>query len=389
MASVDFDQALDRSGTHTVKFDGRKGYFNDERVLPMWVADMDFAAPTVVTEALIARAQHPVYGYTLFPDSLYGAMQAWFSRRHGWQIARDWILMAPGVVPSLHAAVMAFSEPGDAIVVQPPVYFPFFSAVRKTGRRVVENPLRQEGGRYVMDLEHLEHCAREGARMLILCSPHNPVGRVWEMQELQGLLAIAERYDMLVLSDEIHCDLVYPGARHQVTAGLPHTPGRIITTVAPSKTFNIPGLGLSALVVEDASQRQALQQVFGSLNMVQSNPFSVTGFEAAYVGGEAWLDSLLMYLAQSRDRILDTVARDLPGVRAIRPEGTYLCWLDFSALGLADAALQQLLVKQAGVGLSAGYTFGSQGSGFMRLNFATPRARVLEALSMISQVLPR
>ncbi|MDX1757846.1 MAG: PatB family C-S lyase [Marinobacter sp.] len=385
MAETDFDQRIPREQTGAVKFDARQAVFGRQDVIPLWVADMDFAAPEAVTEALVARARHPVYGYSLFADSLYQAMIGWFRDRHGWTIEREWILMAPGVVPSLHAAAMAFSEPGEAVVIQPPVYPPFFGAVEKTGRRVMENPLRRVGGRYEFDLAHLAECAEAGARLLLLCSPHNPVGRVWRPEELDAVLAIAREHDMVVLSDEIHADLVFPDShRHTVLARRPGADEVVVTAVAPSKSFNIPGLGLSALVVPNPRHRAALRQVFDTMHMVHCNPFSAAAFEAGYRHGGSWLDRLLAYLRENRDWACRFIAERVPGIEAVKPEGTYLLWLDCQRLGLSDAELKRFFIRQAGLGLNPGLSFGTAGSGYMRLNLGTPRAVLKAALTQLA-----
>lgn len=387
--SVDFDREIPREHTNAAKFDARKAVFGTEDVIPLWVADMDFAAPPAVTGALAERARHPVYGYSLFPDSLYDALVDWFRVRHGWPIEREWILMAPGVVPSLHAAALAFAGPGEGIIVQPPVYPPFFTAVTKTGRRVIENPLVVQDGEYRMDLAHLERCARDGAKVLLLCSPHNPVGRVWREEELRELLAIARRHGLLVLSDDIHADLVYPGHRHRMLATLAGPDDAVITAVAPSKSFNIPGLGLSALVVPDAAHRAALKRVFESLHLEQANPFSLVAFEAAYRHGGPWLDSLLAYLQGNLGFACDFLVRHVPEVRPVAPAGTYLLWLDCRALGLDDAALRAFFVQQAGLGLNPGISFGTGGSGHMRLNLGTRRALLRQALAQLRSAVDR
>jgi cystathionine beta-lyase len=385
--SFDFDQAVDRSGSSSVKFDARKAYFGREDVMPMWVADMDFAAPAEVSEALVARARHPVYGYTLYPDSLYQSLIDWCDRRYNWSLKRNQIIMCPGVVPSIHAAIQGLTQPGDKVIVQPPVYFPFFSAVTETGRELVLNPLRLDEDHYSMDLNHLEDCARQGARLLLLCSPHNPVGRVWRRQELKDLLTLAERYQMTIISDEIHADLIYPGETHLPLADLSDSVN-VLTTVAPSKTFNIPGLALSALVVPDKADRRAIKQVFESWHVSAANPFSITAFEAAYNHGEAWLDALMQYLQQSRDRAAQFIDESLPDISLIQPQGTYLLWLDCRQMGLDNSTLRQFFIEQAGVGMNPGYVFGDNGSGFMRLNIGTPRARVEVALQKMAAALP-
>jgi len=390
-----FDQPVARDHPCSVKFDARKAVFGREEVIPVWVADMDFAAPEAVTQALVARAQHPVYGYTLFPDSLFQSMIDWFQSRHGWAIERDWILMAPGVVPSLHAACLAYSEPGQGVIIQPPVYPPFFSSIRQCDRTVIENPLildldsDQGPGRYRMDLEHLEQCAaRADARILMLCSPHNPVGRVWTEDELRAVLAIARKHNLVVLSDEIHCDLTFEdGPRHTMLATLAEPDDAVVTTVAPSKSFNMPGLGLSAVVIPDTERRNALKTVFQTMHMPQCNPFSVAGFEAGYRDGGPWLDELQVYLQGNRDYVVEAVNRRLSGIQVSAPEATYLMWLDCRALGLTDTELKRFFVQEAGVGMNPGITFGEPGSGFMRLNIGCSRSVLTEVLDRIESAL--
>lgn len=388
---MDFDQPIQRENTASVKFDVRKAVFGRDDVIPVWVADMDFAAPEAVTAALKARAEHPVYGYTIFPDSLYQSIIDWFAERHNWQIEKEWILMAPGVVPSLHAACMAYAAPGEGVIIQPPVYPPFFSSVQQTGRVVIENPLVQnaETGQYRMDLEHLEQCAaRPDARILMFCSPHNPVGRVWSEDELKAVLEIARRHQLTVLTDEIHCDLVYPDKpAHTMLARLAGEQDALVTAIAPSKSFNMPGLGLSALVIPDAERRRAIRTVFDSLHLPQCNPFSVAGFEAGYRHGGEWLDQLMGYLQGNRDFVLEQVAKRWPGIRVSAPEGTYLMWLDCRDLGLDDAGLKRFFVQQAGVGMNPGITFGDPGSGFMRLNIGCPRAVLEQVLARVESAL--
>ena len=387
----EFDQPITREQTCSVKFDARQAVFGRDDVIPVWVADMDFAAPEAVTAALKARAEHPVYGYTLFPESLYQSMIDWFVDRHDWHIDRNSILMAPGVVPSLHAACLAYSQPGEGVIIQPPVYPPFFSSVRDTGREVIENPLVQDGetGQYRMDIDHLERCAaRPGARILMLCSPHNPVGRVWSEAELSAALAIARHHDLVVVSDEIHCDLIYPDKQpHRMLATLAGPDDALVMAVAPSKTFNMPGLGLSALVIADPERRQAIKSVFDTMHLPQCNPFSVAGFEAGYRHGGQWLDQLMPYLQGNRDYVMEQVASRLPGIRVSAPEGTYLMWLDCRELGLDAAKLKSFFVANAGVGMNPGASFGEPGSGFMRLNIGCPRSVLEEVIARIEAAL--
>ncbi len=389
--AIDFDHPIERENTCSVKFDVRKAVFGRDDVIPVWVADMDFAAPEGVTAALTARAEHPVYGYTVFPDTLYQSLMDWFATRHSWAIEKDWILMAPGVVPSLHAACMAYAQPGEGVIIQPPVYPPFFSSVNLSGRTVIENPLIRdpESGQYRMNLEHLEQCAaRSDARMLMFCSPHNPVGRVWSETELKAVLDIARKHQLVVITDEIHCDLVYPDKpAHTMLASLARPDDALVTAVAPSKSFNMPGLGLSALVISDPERRRAIKAVFDSMHLPQCNPFSVTGFEAGYRKGGEWLDQLMVYLQANRDYVVQQVADRLPGISVSAPEGTYLMWLDCRGLRLDDAGLRRFFVQKAGVGMNPGITFGAPGSGFMRLNIGCPRAVLEQVLGRIEAAL--
>ena len=385
--SLDFETIIDRVGTASVKWDGRKGYFNGEDLLPMWVADMDFAVPEAVSRAVMARAAHPVFGYTLATDSVYDAMIQWMRKRHGFTVQRDWVILSPGVVPSLHAAAIAFAQPGEGVIVQPPVYFPFFSAVTETDRKLILNPLRLDNGRYRIDFAHLEQCAKQGARLLMLCNPHNPVGRVWSEIDLREVLEIARVYDLTVLSDEIHHDLLFPGAKHIPLQRLAGEGSHIVTAVAPSKTFNIPGLGLSALIVPDPKHRAALRKAFELLHLGASNPFSLVAFEAAYREGEEWLDALLVYLTQTRDYVSEYLARHIPSIKLIQPEGTYLLWLDCRELGMTDDELRQFFIHDAKVGMNPGTVFGEGGSGFMRMNIGTSLLVVKEALERMAKAL--
>ncbi|MEO9078273.1 MAG: PatB family C-S lyase [Rhodanobacter sp.] len=383
----DFDIAIDRAGSHSEKFDGCLQKFGRTDVNPLWIADMDFSAPPCVTDALSARLQHPIFGYTLYPDSLYDAIIDWFTRRHQWTIPREWIVLAPGVVPSLCAAVQAFAGIGEGVIVQPPIYPPFFSAVTANHRQLILNPLRESDGHYRMDLNHLESAARQGARLLMLCSPHNPVGCVWDQTQLRELLQIARRHQMTIISDDIHCDIVYPGAKHTMLARLAEPTDQIITAISPGKTFNIQGLGLSALIMPHAAQREAIAQAFGTLETGNSNPLSISAFEAAYRGGDSWLEALLAYLEATIDYVADYLHRYLPQIKLIRPQASYLLWLDCRELGMDDGALRDFMINQCKLGLNPGDIYGSGGSGFMRMNIGTTRKRVGEALASIRHAL--
>lgn len=380
----DFDQVINRTG-NSLKYDARQQLFGRADITPMWVADMDFAVAPAITKALEARAKHPIYGYTDTADSVLEYLIDWMHTHHHWHIEKEWIMLCPGVVPSLHATILALTAPNDGVIVQPPVYFPFFSAVKNTGRTVIENPLLQKNNQYTIDFAHLEQCAKQ-ASMLLLCSPHNPVGRVWQQAELAQILDIAERNNLTVLSDEIHADLVYDEHQHYALAPLA-IQQPIITTVAPSKTFNIPGLGLSAMIVPDAAHRSAIAQAFATLHVSAANPFSLVAFEAAYRHGEPWRQALLTYLKENRDIACNFFKEDLPQIKVSPPEGTYLLWLDCHKLNMNDKALTDFFIHQAGLGLSPGRLFGETGTGFMRMNIGAPRSTIQSALVQLKNAL--
>lgn len=388
MSQFDFDQSIARADTGAQKYDNRQLIFGRPDVIPLWVADMDFAVPPAVSAALQARASHPVFGYHQFPESLYQALQNWYQQRFNWSIERQHILMCPGVVPSIHAVINALTEPGDGVIVQSPVYFPFFSAVTETDRQLIVNPLLETANGYQMNLPELEAQAKAGAKMLLLCSPHNPVGRVWREDELNALLAIAEQNDLIIISDEIHMDLVFAGHRHIPLTTLAE-PGRVITTISASKTFNIAGLNLSSLIIENAQQRRAIEAEFKRWHVSAANPFSIVATEAAYQSGAEWLDALMIYLAQNRDWIMDFFKAEIADIQVKSIQGTYLLWLDCRALGLDDKALKQFFIEDCGVGMNPGAMFGDGGSGFMRMNIAAPRALLQQACRQISAACQR
>jgi len=385
--SVDFDQPVDRSGTHALKFDGRLRKFGSDQLMPLWIADMDFAAAACVTEALVERARHPVYGYTSYPESLFQAFGGWCARRHRWTVERDWLLPASGVLATLCAATRACTAPGDTVIVQPPVYGGFFQAAQVDGRRVLFNPLREADGRYTMDLAGLERGARQGAKALLLCNPHNPVGRAWTRDELEAVLAIARRHELAIVSDEVHGDLALPGTTHLPLGTLARADDRVVTLASPSKSFNLQGLTQAMLVVPRRDLRAAVAQQLDAAQLTGAEPFALAAAEAAWRGGDAWLDALRAYLAGTRDVVADTLRSSLPTLRMATPEAGYLLWLDCRALGMDDAALRDFFVRRCKLGLNPGSDFGPGGNGFMRMNIGTPRRNVEAALKAIGAAL--
>lgn len=380
--SFDFDQIIDRSQSHSQKYDALEKLFGRSALTPMWVADMDFAAPPAVTEVLVARAEHPIYGYSQYPEDFLAILQHWFAQRHHWSFSKEAILMCPGVVPSIHATIMALSQPGDQVIVQSPVYFPFFSAVTDTGRSLVLNPLLETPTGYQINFAQLEQQAAAGAKLLVFCSPHNPVGRVWTQPELETLLDIAQRHQLTIISDEIHADLIFPGYQHVPLASLAKGVN-VITTVSASKTFNIAGLGLSALIVNETETMQKINTVLNSWHVSADNPFSITATMAAYQYGADWLDALMQYLQANRDWLVSFFQQSLPTISISEAQGTYLLWLDCRQLGLSDKQLRQFFVEDCAVALNPGSMFGEGGSGFMRMNIAAPKSVLERACQQI------
>jgi len=382
----DFDKVVDRTGTESLKWVYPRKVLKIEDAIPMWVADMDFEAPPSVVEAIRDRAAHGIYGYPLVPPSFWQAAIDWLGRRHGWKVRKGEMALTPGIVPALNYAVRAFTKPGDGVIIQAPVYFPFYHAVENNGRRVVRNPLRFDGRRYTMDLGDLERKLDEGGRLLILCSPHNPVGRVWTREELEALGRIAKERGLVIVSDEIHADLVYSGHRHHVLAAFSSDlAGRTVTCIAPSKTFNIPGLSTAVVIASNPNFLEAFKEETERAGFELGQVFGIVGFEAAYAHGEDWLDELLLYLEANVDFMEKFLEERIPGVRLVRPEGTYLALLDCRGLGLEPAALNDFFLKKARVYFSDGAMFGEEAAGFVRINFGCPRALLREALERIAQ----
>jgi cystathionine beta-lyase len=379
----DFDKIVDRNGTESLKWVYPRKVLKVEDAIPLWVADMDFKAPPAVVEAIRRRAAHGIYGYPLVPPSFWQAAIDWLKRRHGWEIRKEWMAKTPGIVPALNYCVRAFTKPGDGVIIQTPVYHPFYFAVENNGRRVVRNPLRFDGRRYTMDLDDLRTKIDAPGRMLILCSPHNPVGRVWTREELEALGRIAVERDLLVISDEIHHDLVYRGRHHILASLSPELAQQTITCIAPSKTFNIPGLSTAAVVSSNPDLLKRFKDETERAGFELGQVFGIVGFEAAYAHGEDWLDELLPYLEANVDFLEKFLEKRVPGVRLVRPEGTYLALLDCRGLGLEPATLNDFFLKKARVYFSDGTTFGRELEGFVRINFGCPRALLKEALERI------
>ena len=388
--SIRFDDVIDRTGTNSVKWEHTQSVFGKGDVLPLWVADMDFQSPHEVTEALIHRAKHPIYGYPGTPESLKEAIKGWLDRRFKVSLDTEHLVFLPGIVYGLHLAAMAFTSPGDKIIVQSPVYPPFYSSIEKTGRHVLENRLLEKNGRYEMDFENLESIIDRHTKAIFLCSPHNPVGRVWTQAELERLGEIAVKHDLLVVADEIHGDLVLDEAVQTPYYSLPETlSDRSISFMAPSKTFNLAGLFSSFALIKNKKVRQEFENALGSTGAGRLNLFGLEAMKAAYTHGDEWLDGVIRYLEDNVTFLEHAFRERVPQIKMTRPEGTYLAWLDCRTLKMDDNALKEWMIHEAGLGLNAGITFGKQGSGYMRLNFACPRSLLEEAIQRLEKAIQK
>ena len=385
----DFDKYLERRGTDCEKWDGLKDDFGRTDLLAMWVADMDFPAPPEVLEALRKKIEHGALGYPMATDSLKEAIKNWESSHYGWDFECEAISWAPGVVAGLSFAVMGLTKPGDQIIIQTPVYMPFYRTVREAGRIIAPNPLKYENGRYTMDFDGLEKMITPTCRTLILCSPHNPVARVWSREELERLADIAVRKNMIIISDEIHQDLVYSDAKHICIASLPGMDKRTVTFIAPSKTFNIAGLKASVAIIQNELLRGIYVSVLERFHLNSLNIMGLAAMEAAYGQCGEWHRELVAYLEGNRDYMEAFMKERMPKAHMDHPEGTYIFWIDFRGYGFNEERLTDFLVNEAKVALDPGTWFGVEGVGFARLNIGTTRAQLKEGLERIADALDK
>ena len=388
MSGSIFDKEINRYNTWSLKFDFAKERGKPEDAWPMWVADMDFASPACVTKALAEGLSSGVYGYSEAVPAYYEAVRAWFLQHYGWETENKWIVKTPGVVFAIGCALRAFTAPGDAVLIQTPVYYPFFEVIADNNRRIVENGLHYEDGRYTMDFDLLEKQLRESnVRMMILCSPHNPVGRVWTADELRQLGALLKRYGVVLVSDEIHCDIVYGPHRHHVFPRIvPEMAEQTVVCTSPGKTFNLAGLQVSNIFIQSAALRRQFQRELDKAGYSQLNLPGLIACRAAYEGGGEWLADCLAYLQGNLSFLETFVKEKLPGVRAVEPEGTYFAWLDFRELGLDDRELESRILHRAKLWLDSGYIFGKPGRGFARVVYACPRSRLEKAMEQMRRI---
>lgn len=391
MATYNFDKIINRKGTNCLKYDYAVERGKPADVLPLWVADMDFTVSEEITKSLHAAVDHGIYGYTQPKDAYYNAITNWMEKNHNWKTKREWIMKTPGVVFALGAAVKAFTKPGDAVLIQNPVYYPFTNIIRDNDRRVIDNTLVYEKrvtegkSQYSIDYEDFERkIVQENIKLFILCNPHNPVGRVWNREELQYLGEICLRHHVIVVSDEIHNDFVYPGFEHTVFANVdPRFAEFTVTCTAPGKTFNLAGLQISNIFISNETLREAFQKEIDKTGYDEPNALGAVACEAAYRGGQEWLDQLRAYLLENLNFLRAYLQEKIPQIHLVEPEGTYLVWLDCSELGISGKELDQFIVEKAGLWLDGGAMFGPSGADFQRVNIACPRATLELALDKL------
>ncbi len=374
-------EALDRDGTYTVKFDGAKQKFGTDDLLPLWVADMDLASPFCVQEALQKRALHPIYGYTVYPMRYYESIVVWMQKRYGFKVEKEWIVPCYGVVPSLGFAISAFSQEGDSILIQTPLYPPFASSIKHKNRKVLDNTLLYQNGQYGVDFDDFEAKVSK-AKLFLLCSPHNPTGRVWRKEELEKMIALCLRYDVLIIADEIHADIVYESVHHTLGT-FEQIAGRCIVLNAPSKSFNIAGLNTSYAIIPDSKLRHAYEVEQAKSGITNGNPFGIEALMAAYENGDVWLEALKQHLRENIAYVQTFLLEYTLPIVPVPTEATYLIWLDCKGLGLGQEELVDFFVKKAKVGLNDGVSFSKAGEGFMRLNIGTSRKVLQEAMMRI------
>lgn len=375
----DFDKIIPRRGTNSYKWDSLPA---DRKVLPLWVADMDFRTAPAIIDALTKRVAHGIFGYVHVPEEYYAAVIHWFKRRHNWTIERDWFIYTSGVVPALSAIIKALTVPGDGVVIQTPVYNCFWSSIRNNGCRIVTNPLQYEHGIYNIDFEDLEcKTADPSVKLLLLCNPHNPVGRVWTKDELLRVGEICQKNHVMVIADEIHCELVFAGHTYTPFASISNSHLRnSITCVSPSKSFNLAGLQIANIIVCDGTVRKKIDRAININEVCDVNPFGIEATIAAYNESEGWLVQLLDYLHANYDFLCAFFHIHLPQISVTQLEGTYLVWTDCRALALKADDLQAQLLEQTGLWLNSGTMYGADGEGFLRWNIACPRAVLEDAL---------
>ncbi len=386
MKKYNFDEIVPREGTNCIKYDAREKVFGSADVLPLWVADMDFRTPDFIVDAIKKRTEHEIFGYSFKSDSYYKSVIDWMKRRHNWDISKGQISSSPGVVAGLTIAIETFSKPGDGVVVQPPVYFPFFDCVKGTSRKMVENPLKLENGRYTFDFEDLKSKIDENTKLLLLCNPQNPGGMVFTLEELTELASICVENNIMIISDEIHSDLIFGEHKHIPIASISEEIAKnSLVFMAPSKTFNIAGLASSVAIIQSKVNFVRYERALGVGHLGMGNIFGSVALEAAYTNGDDWLEQMLDYLWENYLVLEKFFETKLPKVKVLKPEATYLVWLDFTAYGMKNRELLNFASEKAKVGLNDGGKFGTGGDGWLRLNIGCTRTVLEEALERLGK----
>lgn len=387
--NYNFDEIIDRRGTNSIKYDFAVERGKPKDIVPLWVADMDFKAPPAVIEVLTKSVQHGIFGYSEHKEGYFDAIYHWYQTRFDWEIQPDWLVKTPGVVYAIATAIRALTDEEDAIIIQQPVYYPFSQSILANNRKLINNSLVYKDGAYHMDFDDFEEkIVKNKVKLFILCSPHNPVGRVWTKEELTFLGDICIKHGVIIVSDEIHADFVYPGNQHFVFANLKaeYLNNSIICS-APSKTFNIAGLQVSNIFIANQEIRKKFQREIARTGYSQLNTVGLIACQAAYENGAQWLEQLKEYLAGNLDFVRKFLADHLPQIKLVEPQGTYLVWLDFQALNLEEEQLEDLIINKANLWLDSGTMFGREGKGFQRINIACPRATLKKALLQLEQAI--
>lgn len=381
----DFDQVIDRSGNRASKYDERVMKFGTDKVIPLWVADMDFKTAQPIIDACVKKAEEGIWGYTSRPASYFEAVKGWEKRRNNWDVDTSLMSWSLGVVPALSVLVKIFSHTGDKVMIQTPVYSEFYDVTEAWEREVVENKLVEENGTWHIDFEDFEKKARE-VKIFLLCSPHNPLGIVWSREDLQRMADICIANDVLLVSDEIHSDLIFHGRKHIPTATLsPEIASKVISCVSATKTFNLAGLQASTTIFPNLEMKKKFDRFWMNMDIHRNNAFSSVAMEAAYNEGEEWLEQLLEYISGNFDYIKEYCDKYIPKIKPSVPDATYLVWLDCRELGMDNEQLRSFMIEKAGLGLNEGYTFGRSLSGYMRLNAACPRSVLEQAMKQLKE----
>jgi cysteine-S-conjugate beta-lyase len=382
--STNFDIITDRANTWSLKWDYNDSIFGRKDIIPMWVADMDFPSPPEIIEAIKKRADHGLFGYTKVSEQYDDTVIKWMEKRHNWFIKEQWLTHSPGVVSSIDTAILAFSKVGDKVLIQTPLYHCIHASVLENERQLVTNPLKCSDGFYSIDFEDLDDKLKSGVNIMILCSPHNPIGRVWSRQELTRISELCIKHKVLLVSDEIHSDIVYKEHKHIPIASISEEMSQnSITCISTTKTFNLAGLAESLVIIPNKTIQNTFQKTLNRTGADMINIFGMIAAEAAFKYGEEWLEDLIEYLQGNLNILTDYINKNISAIKVIKPEGTYLAWLDCKTLLKDERKLREFFVKQAGVGLNDGIIFGTDGSGFQRINFACPRTMLLDGLQRI------